>query len=42
MERVRDYGRGQVLLLADKGLLVVAAENGEIALVEANPEGPGD
>jgi outer membrane protein assembly factor BamB len=31
------YGSGQVLLLADQGLLVVQAENGGVALVEANP-----
>lgn len=33
------YGHGQVLLIADSGLLVVVTEDsGEIALVEANPE----
>jgi outer membrane protein assembly factor BamB len=31
------YGSGQVLLLADQGLLVVQAEKGGVALVEANP-----
>jgi outer membrane protein assembly factor BamB len=32
------YGYGQLALLADQGLLIVATESGEVALVSANPD----
>jgi outer membrane protein assembly factor BamB len=32
------YGHGQVLLVADQGLLVVISEKGELVLLEANPK----
>jgi outer membrane protein assembly factor BamB len=35
--RARGYDNGQVLLLADQGLLLIQAEYGDVALVEANP-----
>lgn len=36
--RARGYGNGQVLLLADQGLLLILTETGEVALLEANLE----
>ncbi len=33
----RGYGNGQVLLLADQGLLLVLSEKGEAVLLKANP-----
>jgi len=32
------YGYGQVLLLEEQGLLLVAAESGEVVLLSANPD----
>jgi outer membrane protein assembly factor BamB len=36
--RVRGYGNGQVLLLAEQGLLLVLSEKGEVVLLKADPE----
>jgi outer membrane protein assembly factor BamB len=36
--RQRGYGNGQVLLLADQGLLLISTEKGDVALVEATAE----
>lgn len=38
MWRAHGYGNGQVLLLADQGLLLILSETGEVALVEASPD----
>ena len=36
--RERGYGNGQVILLAEQGLLLISTEKGEVVLVEATPE----
>jgi outer membrane protein assembly factor BamB len=35
----RGYGNGQILLLPDQDLLLIVSEKGEVALIEATPEG---
>ncbi len=37
--RARGYGNGQVLLLPDQDLLLILTETGDVALVEASPDG---
>ncbi len=37
--RARGYGAGQVLLLPDQDLLVILGEKGQVALVDAVPDG---
>jgi outer membrane protein assembly factor BamB len=36
--RARGYGSGQVLLLADQGILLVISEKGAVSLLKASPE----
>lgn len=38
--RKRGYGHGQVLLIADQGVLLITSETGEAILLEANPRAP--
>ncbi|MBS0261670.1 MAG: hypothetical protein JSS02_06895, partial [Planctomycetes bacterium] len=36
--KARGYGNGEVLLLAEQGLLLILSEQGELALLKASPE----
>lgn len=36
------YGNGQLLVLADQGLLVLLSEKGELSLADATPQAPAD
>ncbi len=36
--RERGYGNGQLILIADQGLLLILSEKGDVALVKAQPE----